>query len=516
MIRDYYMVDGAALGEKNTKWLQDDYVKFTRLGQFTINSSGIGVFSFITNHGYIDNPTYRGMRQQLINTFQKLFVLDLHGNSNKQESSPDGSKDVNVFEIQQGVAILTAIKNKFKASVLAHGDLFGLRENKYEYLLHNTVSQTSWNGISPVTPFYHFMPQDVSRREEYDHFVGVQQIFQKTLLGPNSHRDDFAISFEYEIAQNRLNDLADKSKSDEKIREKYSLSDNRDWSLKVARSHNLLNATPVRCIYRPFDFRWMLYGPYAFDYHRPEINDHLLKHNLALISTRQTKDNFSVFVTATPAGQHKLATPYDGSYLSPLFLYQKDLINDGERQTNFDPRFQKTIIKILGVSFPPEDIFNYIYAILSSPEYRTRYAEFLKIDFPRVPLTSSLELFRSLAKLGSELIGLHLLESPTVNSFITTFTGKGDNSIPKKPTWKDNAVWINPTQRFEGVPENVWNFHIGGYQVCEKWLKDRKGRTLSEDDIIHYQRIVVALNETIRIMAEIDQVIDEHGGWPIK
>ncbi len=198
----------------------------------------------------------------------------------------------------------------------------------------------------------------------------------------------------------------------------------------------------------------------------------------------------------------------------------------GATRPNFSDKFLKDMANSLNLKrsgqhglptgLTSEDIFNYIYSVFHSPNYRNRYAELLKIDFPRVPLISNLELFRSLAKFGSKLVALHLLESTKVNDFITTFTGKGDNYIPKKPTWQNNAVQINPTQRFEGVPENVWNFHIGGYQVCEKWLKDRKGRTLSEDDITHYQRIVVALSETIRIMSEIDQLIDGHGGWPIK
>ena len=146
--------------------------------------------------------------------------------------------------------------------------------------------------------------------------------------------------------------------------------------------------------------------------------------------------------------------------------------------------------------------------------YRSRYVGPLSRDFPRIPLPGGFPLFQALANMGSELVALHLLESPKVNTFITRFEGQGDNSIPKKPTYKDGAVWINASQRFEGVPEAVWNFHIGGYQVCEKWLKDRKGRTLSADDITHYQRVVVALSETIRLMAEIDQVIEQHGGWP--
>jgi predicted helicase len=164
-------------------------------------------------------------------------------------------------------------------------------------------------------------------------------------------------------------------------------------------------------------------------------------------------------------------------------------------------------------SVGPEDAFRYAYTVLHSPTYRARYAEFLKIDFPRLPLTSSLELFRALAALGGELVALHLMGSPKLNRHLTKFVGQGDNEVVKV-RYEDETVWINPAQGFRDVPEDVWQFHIGGYQVCEKWLKDRKGRELSADDITHYHKIVVALNETIRLMAEIDKVIDAHGGWP--
>lgn len=415
---------------------------------------------------------------------------------------------------------------------MRHAHLFGLRDDKYRTLLARTGASTAWSALHPQAPFHLFVPQDETLRAEYEQGWKITDIFANTLLGPNSHRDDFAISFIEDVAQERMGDLANRNVSNDELREKYSLTDNRDWKLSEARKFDFNKTKPTRCIYRPFDYRWMLYGSYAFDYPRPEINDHLLRSNFALITTRQTKENFAVYATNLPAGQHKLATPYDGSYLSPLYLYptaKTDLFDDstpGKRRANLAPEFivdfsarlQLDFVQDgcgdLKKTFGPEDVFHYAYAVFHSPSYRTRYAEFLKIDFPRLPLTGSIELFRALAQLGSELVALHLLESPRVNDFITRFEGMGDNSIPKKPTYKDGAVWINASQRFEGVPEAVWNFHIGGYQVCEKWLKDRKGRTLSADDIAHYQRVVVALNETIRLMAEIDRVIEVHGGWP--
>ena len=284
-------------------------------------------------------------------------------------------------------------------------------------------------------------------------------------------------------------------------------------------------------LYRPFDERQVYWTDWMVDWPRPELTRHLdLKGNKALITTRITKDVFSVFATIKPPG-HKSVGAYDVNYVFPLLVSSSGGIQgalafeSSKPQPNFAPGFLNALSKALNIpavghhglpqGLTPEDIFNYAYAVLHSPGYRSRYAEFLKIDFPRLPLTSSLELFRALARLGGDLVALHLPESPKLGKPITRFVGNARTEI-EKISYSDQTVWLDKAQStgFAGVPENVWEFHIGGYQVCEKWLKDRKGRTLSKDDIVHYQKIVVALNETIRLMAEIDAVIEKHGGWP--
>lgn len=552
LLNDYYYVDGKPLGEKNPKWLQDDYVKFIRWGQWRIERTGVGVLAFITNNGYLDNPTFRGMRQQLMNTFDEIYILNLHGNSKKKEHAPDGSNDENVFEIQQGVSIGFFIKapDESRQKSVYYADLWGIREKKYANLMEKDISSTSWQHLNPESPLYLFIPYETDLRSEFDSYISISKIFSKILLGPNSHRDHFAIAFNYEDAANRISDLSNPSITDEEIRQKYGLNDNRDWSLVRARKSNFQDVYPIQCIYRPFDYRFMLYGRFAFDYHRPEINDHLLKENIALISTKQTKELFSVLVTNKPAGQHKLATPYDGSYLSPLYIYPSEKMADegqscfssviswppgkGGRTPNLTPDFVFALESCLSLKFTydgcgdlvttfgPEDIFNYIYAIIHSPTYRKRYAEFLKTDFPRVPITSNGELFRQLCALGKELISLHLLASPKldVSTLFTRSLVKGDNIVgkgyPKYAANEDGKfgyIHINMTQYLEGIPQEVWEFPIGGYQVCEKWLKDRRGRKLSYDDFTHYQKVIVALKETIRLMEEIDKTIPE---WPIK
>jgi len=241
--------------------------------------------------------------------------------------------------------------------------------------------------------------------------------------------------------------------------------------------------------------------------------EHMLKQNRALIISRITmKNEFdSCFISKFPAEQ-KCAESTRGVYCMPLYSWAAtdDLLGQSGKQCSIP---QEWVSRFPGQI--PEDIFHYTYAVFYSPGYRSRYAEFLKIDFPRLPLTGNLELFRALARLGGELVALHLLGSPKLDKPRTEFIG-GRNPEVEKISWSKNTVWIDKAQTsgFKGVPEAVWNFHIGGYQVCEKWLKDRKGRILSKDDIAHYHKIVIALAETIRLMAEIDKVIDGHGGWP--
>lgn len=259
--------------------------------------------------------------------------------------------------------------------------------------------------------------------------------------------------------------------------------------------------------------------------------------NLGLCTNRQVNDEFRhVGVSRNIINDCTLSlATKERTYLFPLWLYPNensaDLLDEKNPRPNLSPRFLKAVATQLHLQqtgrhglpdgLTPEDIFHYAYAVFHSPGYRSRYAEFLKIDFPRLPLTGNLELFRVLARLGSELTALHLLESPKLAQPITEFTG-GLQCDVEKISWSGNTVWVDKAQTtgFQGVREDVWNFHIGGYQVCEKWLKDRgpkkgnRGRTLTKDDIEHYQKIVVALSETIRLMADIDHVIDAHGGWP--
>ena len=551
---NYYEVDGQPLGERNPKWLQDDYVKFIRFGQWRIEQSGQGILAFITNHGYLDNPTFRGMRQSLMQTFTDIYILNLHGNAKKRETAPDGGKDENVFDIQQGVAIGIFVKQPGKngPANVYHADVWGTRAKKYEELFEQDVEKTDWQQLKPQLPFYLFSPQNVDLLGEYNGGWKVTDIIQLNSMGVTTGRDKFATDFNKEDMEQKLSDLKGLN-SDEEVRTKYDLKDSSSFSLKEARNWarkiNSENAI-IKFAYRCFDQRFVIYSSKILARSREDVCQHQISFdNQALVTFRAIRELpwQHIFVTNLPIAKEYLSS-LDNCYVFPLYLYptvaaakQSSLLDvapwppddaHGGRTPNLDPKFVAEMAQKLGLTFTPnaagnlettfgpEDIFHYIYAIFHSPTYRSRYAEFLKIDFPRVPLTSDGALFQTLCGLGKELVGLHLLESPQVAEFSTRYPVAGDNRVEKgyphyAPPQADRPVRvnINKSQYFEGVAPEIWEFHIGGYQVLDKWLKDRQGRQLSYDDLTHYQRVAAALQKTIALMEKIDNAVPK---WPVE
>lgn len=526
---NYFEVDGESLGERNPKWLNDDYVKFIRFGQWRIDKTGQGILAFITNHGYIDNPTFRGMRQQLLESFTDIYVLDLHGNTKKKETGE------NVFDIQQGVAIGIFVKNSQKTSPakVHHADLWGFREEKYKQLFDNGIDTLSWEEVTPTSPFYFFYYQDAERKAEYESGWKITDIMPENSVGMFTARDRLAIQESPEKVWEIVNDFS--SIPEDVARTKYSLGkDVRDWKVSFAQNDlkisGLKKELIIPILYRPFDIRYTYYTGRSRGFicmPRPKSMHHRVDENLGLCVGRAgqvvgLEKPWNIIFCSKYMEDLNLFYR-GGSANFPLYLYpnKKRTVksNDSKIKTpNLNPELIKSLAETYGKEPTPEEIFHYIYAVLYSPTYRTRYEAFLKIDFPMIPRTSDNNLFKTLSRLGSELVSLHLMESPELDDLITEFRGEGDDVVATigKNSYEDGRLKINKTQYFEGMPEEVYNFHIGGYQVCQKWLKDRKGRALSEEDILHYQKIVVALNETIRIMTEIDEAIDGHGGWPIR
>lgn len=506
---------GGKLQERNPKYLNDDYVKFIRLGEHYIEKNGEGVLAYITNHGYLDNPTFRGMRWKLLNTFDDIYILDLHGNSKKKEISPDGTPDKNVFDIQQGVAIIIAVKKKFegKKKPLAnvhHSDVWGDRQGKYDLLEQRSLKKVEWKNLMPSTPQYLFIPRNERNLAEYNSWLKITELCSVYTNGFKTHRDHFAVAYTHEEIKLRIADFINPSISDKDLLDKYSLTNNRDWSISGARSSIQSDKDWKKKIvisaYRPFDNRYCYFSQVAMDYPRREQIDHVFrKDNLVINVMRQTKsaDWQHSFISNCPSSNVYVEMK-DICTAIPLYLYESDLGSTGEKRPNLEQKIYAKIKESIP-DVTPESLFDYIYGVLHAPKYRTRYAEFLKSDFPRIPYPQNPAVFHALAEKGAELRELHLMESPLLDKRVTTYPVDGDHLV-EKPYFEDGKVYINATQYFGNVPEVAWNFYIGGYQPAEKWLKDRKGRNLSIDDIRHYQRIIIALTETPRIMSEIDQI----------
>lgn len=410
-----------------------------------------------------------------------------------------------------------------------HIDIWGSREDKYSYLNENDFNTIEWKEIFPTSPFYLFIPQNKDLLAEYNQGWKITDIMPVNSTGIKTHRDHFALDFDADIIRKRIEDFRNLNIADDVIAQKYDIADTRDWKIKESR-HSLANNYEwekhfTHCLYRPFDWRNYYHHQNIVELPRYEVmNQMILGDNLGLICSRQQSqaDIWSLIwvdkgIIECCAISNKTK---ETNYLFPLYIYpnteneQYNLFT--QRTSNFSPNFLSEIKAKLGYIPTPEQIFYYAYAIFHSPTYRQRYAEYLKIDFPRLPLTSNEQLFKNLAQKGEELVKLHLMESQQLNRLITKYQGEGDNSVTEvtyKP--QQQRIYINKTRYFEGIPPEIWGFKIGGYQVLDKWLKDRKkaNRSLSFDDILHYQKIVVVLTATLTIIKEIDQMIFE---WPIQ
>jgi len=524
LMEDYKKEPGGKekLKERNPKWINDDYVKFMRFGQHFIDKNGSGILAFINPHGFLDNPTFRGMRWNLLKTYDKIYTIDLHGNSKKKETAQDGSIDQNVFDIMQGVSINLFIKTgKKKVDELAqvfHYDLFGKREFKYDFLSNNSIKTIDYKKLPNVAPNYFLVGKDFDVEEEFNLGFKVNELFTLNNVGIVTAKDVVLINDNYDALISNVN-------------KHYNIESRKDLINKVN--------------YRPFDTKYIYYDVKIVERAREKVMQHLLyDKNFGLIIGRQGQvvGNMQwnlTFVTDTITDFNLYYR--GGGVLFPLYIYpetttQTSLLNEVVRTPNLNMEIVNKMATDLGMYFAPEkpdyttqteetnqlypiDILDYIYAVLHSPSYREKYKEFLKIDFPRVPYPKNQRQFIDLVDLGSQLRQIHLLEIEAVDKLITQYPEDGDNVVtkPKFVAVTSSAeqsgayreagnVFINETQYFANVPLVAWNFYIGGYQPAQKWLKDRKDRELSYEDIRHYQKIIVALTETDKLMKEIDKI----------
>jgi predicted helicase len=598
------------LQERNPKWINDDYVKFMRFAQYFIEKNGEGVMAFINPHGFLDNPTFRGMRWNLLSTYDEIYTIDLHGNAKKKETCPDGSKDENVFDIEQGVSINILVKNGSKITrpgdlgQIYHYDLYGKRKDKYAFLENTVFKDVPYQAIPNVAPMYFMVPKDFDLQSKYDEFMSLNDLFIEKSNGGFTARDNFTIHYTKAKVKETMSEFL--LKDDETARTHFNLGkDVRDWQVKLAKS-DLLASGPnfetntTEILYRPFDVRFTYYTGTSKGIHcmpRGRFMSHIFnRENSALIIGRQGQAVGDIQWNLCFASKNivDLNVYYrGGGVVFPAYLYPED---GSERIPNLNPDEIKAFEQALNLPFAPEnaeksfvpscrlqtslsgltrqssgagdsrvkhgndgeikhgqdgeikhgqdgeigygsdgeigcghdgsvarpdrftpiDILDYIYAVLHSPTYRETYKEFLKTDFPRVPYPKP-ETFWQLVKLGDQIRQLHLMESPVLDTPITQYPVGGDNVITRKisktsPGYEaisatHGKVWINDTQYFDKVPHQAWSFYIGGYQPAQKWLKDRQGRELTFEDIRHYQKIIVALTETARLMQAVDKVL---------
>lgn len=523
------------LNERNINPLSDDYIKFIRYGHFYINKNGEGILGFITNNSYLDGLIHRQMRKSLVSSFNKIFILDLHGNSKRQEVAKDGSKDENVFDIMPGTAIiLLAKKRDEKNCQIYYSECLGLRKEKYNFLNNASMTSINWENLPIDSEDCFFVPKDFELKGKYDSFFSVNKLFELGANGIKTERDNIAIWFNSNEVNQVKNDLL--QLTEQSFKEKYNIAkEGRDWKVVSAQKDISLNknVSPVSILYRPFDVRQTIYTGKTkgfIGYPRSVISDHLnMDDNIGLVLGRQGQVHSKgpwdlIFVTNSILDTNLF---YRGGNMTyPLFTYPKEnqektLFKVSKREPNLNIEIIEKITNRLKLKFTkektddklfysPVDILDYVYSILFSPKYRENFKEFLKIDFPKIPYPSDQNIFWKLVDLGSQLRQFHLMKSPLLDQHQIRFDGgenmKVDTIGKKSYDASQERVYINKEVYFEGVPLIAWEFYIGGYQPAQKWLKDRKGRELSFADVKHYMRIIKALTETDRIMKEIDKI----------
>ena len=540
--------------EKNPKWLLDDYVKFIRFAQQKIdNQKAGGIFGFISNNSFLDNPTFRGMRYSLLKSFDEIYIVNLHGNTRKKEVCPDGSKDENVFDIMQGVSInifvrytqnidelnnVNSITHKYnrESAAVYYYDLYGKREYKYKFLFDNNIKSIEWHKLEYKEPFFLFVKQDENLREEYDNFYSLKDMFIISGVGICSKRDNIVFQNSKEKLIKLLNDFINKDK--EELYKLYDIGeDSRDWELNTAiktikENENALENHIMKCHFRPFDKRFVYYDTNKVERARKDIMEHFLKNdNIGLISNRSVALNMykHTFITDMITDLHIMETANASAYIFPLYLYNTpnaikniqsqdygdtDLFKktasnpfkNADKIENFTVNFRKFIDEKYSSHFSPEDILGYIYAVLFHKTYRTKYIDFLKIDFPKIPFTDSKDIFIKLSELGTQLYNLHLMKDNNLNNDVGEGLYKDDkNNKIEKPLYneKENKLFINKSLYFDKVSKEVWLYKIGGYQVLDKYLKSHKDE---EIDYSYFQKIIQILDKSIILEKEISDI----------
>ncbi len=504
--------------------------EFMRFAQNKIESLGHGLFGLISNNAFLDNPTFRGLRRSLLECYDELYILNLHGNARKKEETPQGAKDENIFNIMQGVSINLFVK-KVQATKpkIFYYDVYGERAEKYAFLAQNDLNSIEWLELAPRAPFYLLIPQETPLLEEYEQGFSVQDMFQVGGTGICSKRDHVVFHKDKESLLKLLKDFSTLEPSE--LRRKYDIGDDsRDWRLnnaikEVKANANNLEKYIVLCQYRPFDFYYTYYTGKSksfIAYPRGEVFKHMLpppknpktpnqtRKNVALITSRrfcQSQKSGVGFVSNKISDLRTWTCPgmEGGDYVNPLY-------HNPNYTENFTPEFRSFIDKHYSHHFEPLEVLGYIYALLYSPHYRKRYEDFLKNDYPKILFTNNKDLFRTLSLLGIELIGLHVLNQESLNYSFEKLQDatigescycykeehKRNPIISKKPSHNEpeQRLYINHSAYFRGVSQEIYDYKIGGYCVLDKYLKSHKNEPCDFD---HVSNIIKVIACTIEI-----------------
>jgi len=511
--------------EKKKGVLQDDYIRFLRFAHWKIDQYGKGIVAFITNNSYLDGIIHRSMRKQLLESFDEIYILNLHGNSRIHEKTPEGGKDENVFDIQQGVAIAIFVKTgQKKETKIYHKDLLGLREEKYQYLNNHLIDDSELAVITPQPEEFYFIPKDYSLKSKYDSWFALDEIFEQFVSGVETKRDDLVVDYKKESVSNRILSFANLDGDNDFILKAFNLSDKSDLDISFARRklrETDISDEIVQYLYRPFDLRFLFYHDSLVSRTRRPLMDVLAnKGNIALLAMREYFYNAPyshALVVDNVVDRRVFISNRGAAYIFPLFACQNDsnqsdLFGKSNHEScNFSPDFWhwwEKNISALDDGTDPWNVFYYIYAVLYSESYRTRYLDFLKSGFPRIPFTTDPDLFFKISKLGNQLADLHLLKADVLDEPSVRLDGEDGNEIEKRK-WKDNQLWINANQYFAPVPEQAWQYYFGGYQVADKWLKDRQNRSnarLTKEEVKTYCQMITAIMHTIIIQKEIGRL----------
>lgn len=497
--------------------LDDDYIKFIRYGQYILEKSTSGILAFISNNSFLDGNGHRQMRHELMRLCEKIYVINLHGNVKKKETAIDGSKDDNVFDIQQGVSINIFVVKSSRISEKCEVyscDLLGDRIRKYDLLNGALLSDLPFEKLDPVEPAFFYVPKDFSEEESFSKGFGVDELFKSYNSGIQTKCDNIAVAFERETLEQNIEYFRCYSPDD--IEEHFHRKSNSGWSAVKAKNDVMTNSQiQVKpYLYRPFDIRYVIYSNTSggiIGRPRASTMDQMKNDNLALIT---------VHFQSTFPFQHALVTDLvsdlnsvsmqtgEQSFVFPLYVYQTEFGRE-IRYSNIRTDIAKAIATGLDKQYQEEisdeDILGYVYAILYSQKYRDKYRELLKVNFPRIPYPVNYDSFARLKEYGNKLIKLHLFKNTQQEN--ADYECHIEDLLIQKGVFDDGKVYFNKKTYISGISEEIWEMYVGGYQPIQKWIKDRKGMSLKQSDILTVTHIADVLVKTKEIMARIDEII---------